>query len=103
MSPATPTAPAGTAIDPLATTSPPMLSVPEPFTEIAAPPAPPHPAWSRAPTAGVHRWLLTSLFAAAPSVGEAPVVSTRANWSCRLRVAVIVNRLPCGQLAQATW
>ena len=52
MSPATRTAPLDTETAPLDTMSPVTFRVPDPVTEIAAPPAPPHPAWSSAATAG---------------------------------------------------
>src|SRR2546429_9494551 len=102
MSPATATLPAVMVTEPLATRSPVTPRDPLPLTVIAEPDAPPHPAWLRAATAGVKRWLLTSPLADAPSVGEVPLVSTRANWSCRDRVAERVNRLPCGPLTRAT-
>src|ERR1700688_3004087 len=103
MSPATRRFELETAIDPLATTSPLTLSVPVPFTVMAAPPAPPHPAWLKAATAGVKSRLLTPLDAAPVIVGLPPLVRTLPNSSCSDRLANRLNRLPCGPRLETTW
>ena len=96
MSPATRRFELATVIDPLATTSPPTLSVPEPFTEMAAPPTPPHPAWVRAAMAGVKRRLFTPPDALAAMFGLPPLVRILANSSCSDRFPTMLKRLPCG-------
>src|SRR5438132_12601048 len=102
MSPATRSAPPATETDPLLTRSPIMSAVPVPLMVIAAPPTPPHPAWSRAPTVGVYRRLFTPPCAPAPMVGFEPLVRTRPNSSARARVAVSWNLLPWGPIVLAT-
>src|ERR1700686_2283513 len=88
---------------PLETTSPVTFNVPAPLIVRALPPAPPHPAWSSAATAGVKRRLLTPPDADPLIVGFPPLVRTLANWSWSGRLAERLNRLPRGPRLETTW
>src|ERR1700674_1890324 len=88
---------------PLETTSPITFNVPAPVSVRALPPAPPHPAWSSAATAGVKRRLLTPPDAAPVIVGLPPFVRTLANWSCSKRLPTRLKRLPWGPRLETTW
>src|ERR1700680_1974993 len=72
MSPATRSPAPESDTAPLETTSPLTFSVPAPAIVRALPPAPPHPAWSSAATAGVKRRLLTPPDAAPVTLARPP-------------------------------
>src|SRR5690242_11462045 len=94
MSPATRMPATDRAMVPLETTSPVTDRVPLPLIEIALPPAPPHPAWSKAAIVGVYRRLLTPPEDEPFKVGLAPLVRILPNCSWSDRVAVNLNWLP---------
>src|SRR5690242_3639399 len=96
MSPVTFMVPLVMEMVPADTTSPITLSVLPPFTVMAVPPAPPHPAWSSAAMAGVYARLLTEPPDVAARLGLVPLVRMAPNCSTSDLVAVMVNWLPCG-------
>src|ERR1700676_359826 len=103
MSPATVTEPPATAIWPFETTSPPIERLPLPLTVMAAPDAPPQPAWLSAAMVGAYSRLLTLPPEDPVMMGLIPLVRIRPNCRGSGRVAVILNWLPRGPRADTTW
>src|SRR6202171_5510463 len=83
-------------IVPFETRSPTIDSVPPPVTDTALPGTPPRPPWLSAVIVGAKRRLFTFALASDPTLGVAPLVKMRANWSCSAREALIVNCEPAG-------